>query len=563
MSPRLYAPPDGPAAGFRARTLAGMLTDARAWATRPVDGDWIAPADDDPVYENLYDRFWAIMTDAAVLEHLALTSLVSSSPAVTDAAVARLAGTARRWRPEARLAPDYGTAYATTRVVKALAVGYDCLAGALPSAVADDVAGVLADCLRRLAADWFARPAIRGPVGTGAGRHSPHHSSVEWSAFGVGALALLGRLPEAAAWVDDAERQFREHLLPGALAADGGAPEGMEFWASTVLSQLQFLEPLRRVTGHDLLTAHARSLDPAPGLAVYLPRRTATADGQPHYAPSTGISAVLSLLARERGDAGLAAVAAREDAAGRMEVWPARTPRRGEQLSFSWNAYAALWHPGDAGGAAEPAAPTWHSPTLGEAHVRSGWGPGSVAVTVRRGKVTVWADGECAFADLTPETVVDVAESRRTGSGVYRTEPAGLEPAVLRVAEVGDVAVVTGADATGRQLLRLTLDRRRRAVTVVRLDGRPRRWWWATAATPAVTTGTVTDVTADGHRPDLRAGYGLLDVVESDPRAYPVAAVVPDAGRIEVALRLGKNRPGASGPRRQDRSDAQRQEDPA
>lgn len=548
MTPRLYAPPDCPADGFRARTLAGMLVDAQAWADRPMDEDWIAPATDDPVYENLYDRFWAIMTDAAVLEHLALTALVSGSPAVTEAAVARLAGTARRWRPEAGLAPDYGTAYATTRLVKALAVGYDCLAGALPGPVADEAAGLLADCLRRLAADWFARPVVRGPVGAGADRHSPHHSSVEWSAFGIGALALLGREPAAQRWVADAERQFREHLLPGALAADGAAPEGMEFWASTVLSQAQFLESLRRVTGTDLLTAHARALDPAPGLAVYLPRRPATAGGHPHYGPSTGVGAVLSLLARERGDAGLAAVAAREEAAGRMDVWPARTPRRGEQLYLAWNAYAALWHPGDTGEAADPGALTWHSPALGEAHVRSGWGPDSIAVAVRRGRVTVRADGECAFADLTPETVVDVAESRRTGSGVYRTEPPGLEPAALRIADTGDAVVIVGADASGAPLLRLTADLHRRAVTIVRLDGAPRRWWWGTAAAPAVTVGTVTGFAADGHRPDLRAGYGLLDVVETDPRAYPAATVRPEAGRIEVALRLGKNRPGGSGP---------------
>ncbi|MBB5791183.1 hypothetical protein [Jiangella mangrovi] len=546
--------------GFRDRVADGMLADARVWASRPVGVEWIAPVADDPVYENLYDRFWAIMADAAALEHLALTARVDGSRWAADAAATRLLGTARRWRREAELAPDYGTAYATTRIVKALAVGYECLRDVLPSAAAEEVTGVLADCLRRLAADWFSRPLVRGPVGVGADRHSPHHSSVEWSSFGIGALALLGRLPEASTWVEDAERQFRDHLLPGALAPDGAAPEGMDFWASTVLSQVQFLDPLRRATGHDLLTAHARSLDPVPGLAMYLPRRTATPEGHPHYGPSTGLCAVFSALARERDDPGLAAVAAQEAAAGRMEVWPARSPRRGEQLWMAWNAYAALWHPGgpedDAVG--PPPALSWHSPTLGEAYVRSGWGPGSFVVAVRRGKVTAWADGVCALADLTPHTVVDVEESRRTGSGVYRVEPPGLEPAGLRVADLGDAVVVTGADADGRPLLRVSVDRRRRTVTVLRLDGHRRRWWWATAATPAVVAGTVTEITADGYRPDLRAGYGLLDVVETDPRAYPLATVEPDAGRIEVAVQLGKNRPGATGPRGQDRERTRR-----
>lgn len=578
MRPPLYAPPDEPACpggtdgGFRARVLAGMLVDAQVWAARPMDDAWIPPVADDPVYENLYDRFWAIMADAAILEHLALTALLSGSEPVTSAAVARLDGTARRWRREAELPPDYGSAYATTRIAKALAVGYDCLAELLPPSVAEPVLDVLAIITRRLATDWFARPDVRGPAGTGADRHSPHHASVEWSGFGIAALALLDRVAEAEGWVADAERQFRDHLLPGALAADGSAPEGMDFWASTVLSQLQFLDPLRRVTGHDLLTAHARALDPAPGLALYLPRRTATADGHPHYGPSTGMCAVLSALARERSDPLLAAVAAQEVAPGRLEVWPARTPRRGEQLWMAWNGYAALWHPdgslpepADGGsGAAAPAGLAWHSPTLGEAYVRSGWEPGSFVVAVRRGRVTAWARGDCAFADLTPDTVVDVEESRRTGSGIFRTEPPGLEPASLRLTDLGDAAVVTGADAAGAPLLRVSVDRRRRTVTVVRLDGQRRRWWWGSPAAPAVAVGTVTDIVAGGHRPDLRAGYGLLDVVETDPRAYPVATVEPDEGRIEVAVQLGKNRPGGSGRGGQDRSeDARRQEEPA
>ncbi|TDC50323.1 hypothetical protein E1212_15620 [Jiangella ureilytica] len=551
---------------FRARVVAGMLVDAETWAARPVDDEWIAPVADDPLYENLYDRFWAIMADAAVLEHLALTAQLTGSPAVTEAAVARLDATARRWRREAEPAPDYGTAYATTRVAKALAVGSDCLAGALPPSVRDRVLEVLTTITRRLAAEWFTRPDVRGPVGTGADRHSPHHSSVEWSGFGIAALALLDRVPEAAGWVTDAERQFRDHLLPGALAADGAAPEGMDFWASTVLSQVQFLDPLRRVTGRDLLTAHARSLDPTPGLAVYLPRRTATADGHPHYGPSTGLCAVLSALARERAEPQLAAVAAQEAAPGRLEVWPARSPRRGEQLLMAWGGYAALWHPGGPDGDAvgPPPALSWYSPTLGEAYVRSGWGPGSFVVAVRRGRVTAWADGVCALADLTPEAVIDVEESRRTGSGVYRTEPPGLEPAALRVIDLGDTAVVTGADAAGRPLLRVSVDRPRRTATILRIGAHPRRWWWATPSAPAVGTGTVTGIAAGGHRPDLRAGYGLLDVVETDPRAYPVATVEPDAGRIEVAVQLGKNRPGGSGAGGQDRwRRAPRQEDTA
>src|SRR4029079_9896873 len=40
----------------------------------------IAPAEPDPIYENLYDRFYAIMGDLAVTEHLSFTYAYSDEP---------------------------------------------------------------------------------------------------------------------------------------------------------------------------------------------------------------------------------------------------------------------------------------------------------------------------------------------------------------------------------------------------------------------------------------------------------------------------------------------------
>ena len=38
---------------------------------------WIAPVSPDPIYENLYDRFYAMMADLAITEHLAFAYALS------------------------------------------------------------------------------------------------------------------------------------------------------------------------------------------------------------------------------------------------------------------------------------------------------------------------------------------------------------------------------------------------------------------------------------------------------------------------------------------------------
>src|SRR5437660_1356181 len=62
---------------------------------------------------------------------------------------------------------------------------------------------------------YFTTPAIAGP-----GFHT-HHATVEWSSFGITALALLNEVPDAKGWLEATVKKFEEHLLPSGLAADG------------------------------------------------------------------------------------------------------------------------------------------------------------------------------------------------------------------------------------------------------------------------------------------------------------------------------------------------------
>src|SRR5262249_54553777 len=136
--PRLYVTPDEAAVlrnarDERARIRRNVIAGARNVARLPVRRRWIAPIADDPDYENLYDRFYAVMTDAAVLEQLGLAAVISGREDFAEAARHWLVGIARAWSPEREVQPDYGTAYAITRLMKGLAVGWDLVGATLPA----------------------------------------------------------------------------------------------------------------------------------------------------------------------------------------------------------------------------------------------------------------------------------------------------------------------------------------------------------------------------------------------------------------------------------------------
>src|SRR5262245_9321740 len=57
--------------GVHAEIWNNLRSSADWCLTRPVREKWIAPVEPDPIYENLYDRFYAMMHDMAVAEHLA------------------------------------------------------------------------------------------------------------------------------------------------------------------------------------------------------------------------------------------------------------------------------------------------------------------------------------------------------------------------------------------------------------------------------------------------------------------------------------------------------------
>src|SRR5689334_7520032 len=70
--------------GLHAEMWANIRDSADWCLTRPVRIRWIAPVEPDPIYENLYDRFYAMMHDMAVTEYLSFAYAYSGDKKYFD-----------------------------------------------------------------------------------------------------------------------------------------------------------------------------------------------------------------------------------------------------------------------------------------------------------------------------------------------------------------------------------------------------------------------------------------------------------------------------------------------
>src|SRR5215212_2462245 len=127
--------------GVHAKIWENITTSADWCAQQTPRIEWITTIEKDPQFENLYDRFYAAMHDAAIVEHLAFTSALSN-PAddrYFDAARKWLLSAAQIWKNESHNKPDASKAYAVLRIAKALAIGYDVLFDRLTEAQRKEV----------------------------------------------------------------------------------------------------------------------------------------------------------------------------------------------------------------------------------------------------------------------------------------------------------------------------------------------------------------------------------------------------------------------------------------
>ncbi len=538
--PRLYfTTNDLPA--LRASRFSGTLAliwqnlaQSADWClTRPPRSAWIAPITPDPRYENLYDRFYAIMGDLAITEHLAFAYAFSGDARYGEAARQWVLASCRAWSPEAEDPPDGGKAYAVARLLKGVAVGYDIVHDRFTAAERQEICETLRRIGHKYFTGYFSTPSI-----SGAGFHT-HHAVVEWGSFGVAALALLGDVPEAQAWLDATTTKFEEHLLPNGLAPDGAQTEGATFWASTLHYRLFFMDPLRRVTGRDLYQRFARQMNAELALASVACRKQPGLD-EPHanvvLEPSYGqldyYAPVLLALAREYRRPIYQSLARWDESLGRLQRTRYITPH-GEELLFELGGYAYLWCDDSAAGRADEQKLSWHFPSVDEAYLRRSWTADDLLVGLRQGEVVVHSGG-------VPVLVQPGANPNR---------PAADK--IHQLLDDGRRAVVR-CGTNSEPSLQIELDRRKGSLRLRRngpanlqfwCQGAPRRAGnqliWQNGTTLVVRAGRLAEWSPMGYTGALAVGNGLLPLQDPAPSFHPLVTVTPDrSGSILIEVRL-------------------------
>lgn len=528
-------------AGVHAQIWSNMTKSADWCAKQTPRTEWIPTAEKDPQFENLYDRFYATMHDAAIVEHLAFTSALST-PAddhYFDAARNWLLATAKIWKNEAKNKPDASKAYAVLRVVKALAIGYDVLFERLTEAQRKDVR----DTIVAICDPYYT--FFQAPTAAGAG-YNKHHGSVDAAPFGVAALAILGEVDEAQAWLDLAIKKHVDYLLPYALTPSGTNDQSSNFWASTLQYRIFFCDPLKRVTSRDLFAEFPRALPGRIALA-------AVAAGQPSslqfnednrsvlFGPSYGQinywSPVLVYLARHDRRPIYQHLALWDESLGSLQHTRYITPNRREELLFCLGPYAYLWYDASVAPAIEDNLPLsfeFPEPEVNEVYLRSSYEPGGIVVGMKKGGLIVHAGGERVLVD-------------RLGVDDTSAPPKPVDETLLaddgRHATVRCVGPKTAG--IGEQLVELERPSR---LSITRTTEKPLTWWysgnprhsgnsftWSDGTELKLTRGKIAKIAPEGYVESKRH-FGGMKFADPHPFVYATVTVEPQDGTIAVEV---------------------------
>ncbi|MCX5660868.1 MAG: DUF4962 domain-containing protein [Planctomycetota bacterium] len=557
--PRLFFTPREQA---RLRALRDVGGHKRIWANIKASADWcltlgvrekwIAPITPDPIYENLYERFYGMMRDMAVAEHLAFAyALAPDGPdrdRYFDGAKRWALALARVWIREADGAADASKAYAATRVLKGMAIAYDLTYDRLTEPERKELREALVTVGRKYF-DFFKDPNTHF-----GGEYEPHHGSVEAASMGLVALALAHDAPEADAWVDFFVERHVNWLFPHALTPSGTHNQTSNFWISIMQYRMAFMDAMRRVRGRDLFSEFEKQMPLTTPMACAVWSDSAPVEGGfaqtnqtwlvgPSYGQIDYAAPALVGLAREyrRGD--LQHLAEWDPSLGGVQR--SRYICRGEQMLFGWGGYAYAWYdesvapqatPGDGGRLSWLFEDPNPEPVIymNEAYARASLEPRTLAAAVRRGAMVIHAGGRAVLNDFTPNW------------------PPLAPVKDLAIADDGAVAVIscTGVAESGFTELKLAL-RRPSTLLIERASGQPWRWWsfpgarvegqtlrWPDGTTLRVVHGQIASHEPKGYTEDKVTGMGKLPLVDPLPTTYPVTTVAPSEGRVVVEVRV-------------------------
>lgn len=533
------------------KTIWTNMTRSADWCAQQAPrNEWIPTAERDPQYENLYDRFYAAMHDAAIVEHLAFTSALSDPADDRYFEPARnwLLATAMIWKNEAHNKPDASKAYAVLRVAKALAIGYDVLFDRLSESQRQAVR----DSIVAICDPYYT--FFQAPSAAGAG-YNKHHGSVDAAPFGVAALTLLGEVDHAQAWLDLAIKKHVDYLFPYALTPSGTNDQSSNFWASTLQYRIFFCDPLKRVTGRDLFAEFPTALPGNIALAAIAAGQSSSLQFNednrsvlfgPSYGQINYWSPVLLYLARHDRRPIYQRLALWDESIGSLQHTRYITPHRKEELLFCLGPYAYLWYDANIVPAIEEKLPysfEFSEPEVNEVYLRSSYTPGGIVVGMKKGGLIVHAGGERVLVDRlgvddtnAPPKPVD--ETHLTDDG-HRATIRCVGPKTAGI---------------GEQLVDL---QRPSKLTITRAADKPLTWWYAgnpqqsgnTFAWPGgtqlkLTRGKIAKIEHDGYVESKRH-FGGMKYADPHPFVYPTVTVEPENGKIVVDVIAPTTNPAA------------------
>lgn len=510
-----------------------IKTSADWCLTRPLRKEWIAPVTPDPIYLNLYDRFYAMMHDMAVMEHLAFAYAYSGDPRYFDGAKQWALAAGHIWQKEAEGEPDQNKAYAALRLLKGLAVCYDLLYDRLAPADRDELRSIILDIGGRYY-QWY----VKNPTMAGTGQDK-HHGSVEASSFGIAALTLLGEVPEATDWLALAVKKHTKYLLPEALTKSGTQEQTSNYWASTMQYRLFFMDALRRVTGRNLFPTFKQYMDGRIALAAVAGRKKPGYDEEQQsilFAPSYGQlnywSPILLYLAREYRRPIYQHLALWDTDLGAIQKTRYVTPN-GEMLLFTMGAYSYAWYDATVPDQIEPNLPrAFVFDDVNEAYVRSSYKEGAIVAGIRQGTVVVHGGGRPVLVDMynfhnPPKSVTNLTASEgKDGATIL----CGGSP----TSDFTEQALMLRAPGI------LTLQRKTTKSVQWWCHGNPKRTGntllWPDGTRLSVVRGKLTSLKPGGYQDEKVVGLGKLKLRDPMPTTYPLLTAQPADGELVIEI---------------------------
>ena len=517
--------------GIHAR-IWGNLAESAEWClSKPLRTEWIAPVTPDPIYENLYDRFYAMMHDMAISEHLSFAYAYSGERQYRKGARDWLLSCARIWSHESQGKPDASKAYAVMRLVKALALGYDVLYNDLTSQQRSEVQHIMVSIGKRYYKDYWTSTSVGKPG------FNHHHASVEAGGFGLLALSLLGEVPEAEDWLNLIIHKHTSYLLPHGLTLDGLSLDGSShYWASTMQSRYYFLDPLRRITGRDLFREYSDAMSGRILLAsVTAPRQAGQNNSDesvmfcPSYSQLDYMAPVLLFLARETRRPVYQHLALWDPNLGSIHRTRGLTPTRREQLLFETGGFAYAWYdPSVSTTPQEDLLLSYHFPVMKEAYARTSYQPDGIVVGAKGGSVQISAGGQSVFNIYGMVTGKDI---------------------LPMLSDDGNTAVITWRSASGKSASRVRLER---PDTVTLTCTGDRSWRclgnpsfshgkiiWTDGTVLECTSGRIVSLDLKGApEPDIRVGNGKLTLLNESPFTNPLISAKSENGILELQITI-------------------------